>query len=134
MINIKVEIIHIGLFTYKIHIFLLAPTLVSDGWCLDANGDDQNNGSLSIPGSYEPNECFKKCLAVSHGTKVTGCESHEGGRCSYHTNPVSGGSGDTDTNCWILKGMHILLRKHIKIVDKPKDLSKFLRKWKYFYH
>ena len=72
------------------------------GWCLQANGVDQNAGVVklnSIHGKNEANRraCFKACLAYSGST---GCEMVKEGGCYVHTKPVAKGSGATNHYCW----------------------------------
>ena len=78
-----------------------------DGWCLDKNGLDENDGFSTIPGSFTLNGCLNSCHQQMNGI-VTGCEWHVNGKCVYHTRPLSCGSGNTDFTCLILKGMFFL--------------------------
>ena len=78
-----------------------------DGWCLDKNGLDENDGFSTIPGSFTLNGCLNSCHQQMNGI-VTGCEWHVNGKCVYHTRPLSGGSGNTDFTCSNLKGMFFL--------------------------
>ena len=79
---------------------------LSDGWCLDQNGDDQNNGITTIPGNFTSSDCFVVCRAEDNG-RITGCEWDNNGTCAYHTKPLSGGSGNKDHTCLVLKGKHL---------------------------
>ena len=83
--------------------FLQDPTPGLDGWCVDENGEDQNEGTITIPGHFSsPRSCFNACIHQTHGLKITGCEYHIHGGCGYHTNFVSGGSGAKDYTCWTM--------------------------------
>ena len=39
---------------------------------------------------------------MEDGSKVTGCEWRNDGRCMYHTAMVSGSSENSNYKCWIL--------------------------------
>ena len=75
-----------------------------DGWCVQPNGADQDAGMIklnSLSGGNEADRrtCVEACLAYSGST---GCEMYTGssGGCYVHTQPVGGGSGDSNHYCW----------------------------------
>ena len=65
---------------------------------MEEYGLDQNSGVVSIAGSFSSIDCLSACQ--NQNVEVTGCESHVDGGCAYHTEPVSGGSGDVGYTCW----------------------------------
>jgi len=72
-----------------------------DGFCLDSNGDDQNTGSNSLADTgsgWDEQRCLLECMA--QGAGAVGCEYHTGGACAWHSNAVSGGSGDSAYSCY----------------------------------
>ena len=73
---------------------------------------DQNNGVVTIPGSFTSEDCSTACRN-QHGVTVTGYEWHNSGRCAYHTKPISGGSGNNDYTCWTKR----VNRRRTQILD-----------------
>ena len=74
---------------------------------MDADGNDQNSGTNSIPGTWSEDDCYNECLKQ---TGATGCEWDIGGSCFVHTLSVSDGSGTVGFVCWILApGKHVML-------------------------
>ena len=69
---------------------------MESGWCLDQNGEDQNQGVQIFPGGFTWDQCLQLCKATSG---ATACEWNTGGQCAYHTAAVSGGSGDPEYQC-----------------------------------
>ena len=78
-----------------------------DGYCLDADGNDQNIGveELILSAEVHPNLSKEDCLAeCKTHTDSMGCEwSSTLSKCYYHATDVASGSGDDGslTYCWI---------------------------------
>ena len=70
--------------------------LPESGWCLDQHGQEQKEGVWTFPGLFTWDECLRSCK--DQLPRATACEWYENGNCGYHTEAVSGGSGDED---WI---------------------------------
>ena len=78
------------------------------GWCLDAEGNDQNTGTITLPQHSSQGECLAECR--SH-VDATACEYYAGGgQCAYHTMDVAVGSGHADYSCWIIKSGTIKMK------------------------
>ena len=75
----------------------------SHGWCLNNNGSDQEQGYSMFPEPLEKNACLAACHTMQKYVAITGCEHNLYGACTYHTMPISGGSGDHGYTCWVLE-------------------------------
>eukprot|EP00565_Helicotheca_tamesis_P004270 CAMPEP_0185741062 /NCGR_PEP_ID=MMETSP1171-20130828/38756_1 /TAXON_ID=374046 /ORGANISM="Helicotheca tamensis, Strain CCMP826" /LENGTH=680 /DNA_ID=CAMNT_0028413003 /DNA_START=1 /DNA_END=2043 /DNA_ORIENTATION=- len=79
----------------------------SSGFCLNANGNDQNSGVYQLEGGdFETEELQTRCLKLCAAYPgYTGCEAiwgqHNRG-CYVHTKDVSTGNGAGNHMCWVL--------------------------------
>ena len=75
-----------------------------DGYCMDKKGFNQVYGQVFIWGGFSKSDCLKSCQNID--VKTTGCEHYSwprGGRCLYHTKPLSRGDNDPSLTCWVFK-------------------------------
>ena len=82
--------------------------LGQEGWCLDENGVDQNDGAISLGYGWNESKCLEMCKDRKKFENVSACEYHKDSKgCGYHTNPVSKGSGHQDMayTCWIFQSV-----------------------------
>lgn len=88
---------------YEVHLFVIDVQWDEEpGFCLNERGSDQNDGIKNLVNRNNKLECLQYCEEVM-STRVTGCEYHRDGHCSYHSKPVSGGNGNQDYTCWVLR-------------------------------
>ena len=78
------------------------------GWCLNKNGSDQQEGFSMFPNPLEEIDCLEACNTMRKHFKVTGCEHNFYGACTYHTMPISGGSGHEGYSCWAMEKDRLL--------------------------
>ena len=84
------------------------PCPMENGFCLNANGHDQNSGVIKLYATdVRTDDKLQSCLATcrSH-SGAKGCEAiwGEGNRgCYVHTGEVSKGNGAGKHFCWVLK-------------------------------
>ena len=79
----------------------------SSGYCLNKDGNDQNTGVELLEGTFTKLGCIKECVHIQinyPNLNMEGCEyDSKYGKCAYHTEPVSSGSGDSRDACWVRK-------------------------------
>ena len=79
---------------------------MEDGYCLDIDGEDQNERVIQLDMNMGEGHLFMTCLqlCLAH-PGATGCEviwNEDNHGCYLHTSEVALGSGSDNHKCWIL--------------------------------